>query len=495
MPPAKEVNDRLENNNMNQSAALEVGHKAIPLDQKIAFGIGMLANQMFPASLGIFMVVLIQDMGMSPLLYGLLGIIPKFLDAITDPFMGYISDHTTSKWGKRRPYVFVGAVIAGLSFAMMWQISADNSELYNFYYFLTWSCVFSLGMTIFGVPYVAMGYEMSSDFHERTRLMAIAQWIGQWAWVIAPWFWLILYDPAWFEQADEGVRALSLWVAAVCMALALVPAFFCTFTNSEINEDNFQKTQSTLKKTVIDFGQGIMVTLRNKPFQKICIATFLVFNGFQTIAGFSFFIIVHYINGGDATQAGLYPTLFGAVGALFTCFMVIPAVNFCAQKYGKKITFLLSQSVSLVGYILLWWGFSPDQPWLMFLPLPLFSFGIGGLFTIMMSMTGDVCDMDELETGKRRAGTFGAIYWLMVKIGTGLALMSAGFIMHAIGWDSTAASQTNEALFLLRLSYIIVPSVGSMLAILVMLNYDLDETKANDIRAQLDARQAANVAN
>ena len=135
------------------------------------------------------------------------------------------------------------------------------------------------------------------------------------------------------------------------------------------------------------------------------------------------------MNSGDTTQAGLYPTLFGSVGALCTCFMVIPAVNFCAQKYGKKITFLMSQGVSLVGYILLWWGFSPDQPWLMFLPLPLFSFGIGGLFTIMMSMTGDVCDMDELETGERRAGTFGAIYWLMVKIGTGLALLSAGFIM------------------------------------------------------------------
>ena len=479
---------------MDHSAALEVNHNTIPLNQKIAFGIGMLANQMFPASLGIFMVVLIQDMGMSPLLYGLLGIIPKFLDAVTDPFMGYISDHTTSRWGKRRPYVFIGAMIAGLSFAMMWQLSADNSEIYNFYYFLTWSCVFSLGMTIFGVPYVAMGYEMSSDFHERTRLMAIAQWIGQWAWVIAPWFWVILYDPTWFERTDEGVRELSLWVAAICMSLALVPALFCTFTNSEINEDNVQKPQNTLKKTVIDFGQGIMITLRNKPFQKICIATFLVFNGFQTIAGFSFFIIVHYMNGGDATQAGLYPTLFGAVGALFTCFMVIPAVNFCAQKYGKKITFLMSQCVSLAGYILLWWGFSPEQPWLMFLPLPLFSFGIGGLFTIMMSMTADICDMDELESGERRAGTFGAIYWLMVKIGTGLALMSAGLIMHAIGWDSNAASQTNDALYLLRLSYIIVPSVGSMCAILVMLNYDLDETKANEIRAQLDARQVSNVA-
>ena len=118
---------------------------SIPLSQKIAFGIGMLANQMFPAVLGIFMVVLVQGLGMSPLLWSLIFFfLPKLIDAITDPLMGYISDHTISRWGKRRPYVFIGAIISGFSFVMMWQLSAENSEMYNFYYFLFWSCVFGL---------------------------------------------------------------------------------------------------------------------------------------------------------------------------------------------------------------------------------------------------------------------------------------------------------------------------------------------------------------
>ena len=68
-----------------------------------------------------------------------------------------------------------------------------------------------------------------------------------------------------------------------------------------------------------------------------------------------------------------------------------------------------------------WWGFSPENPWMMFIPLPFFAFGIGGLFTIMMSMTADICDLDELETGERREGTFGAIYWWMVKFGAAVA--------------------------------------------------------------------------
>ena len=169
----------------------------------------MLANQMFPAALGIFMVLLVQSLGMSPILWSLIFLIPKLIDAITDPLMGYISDHTVSRWGKRRPYVFIGAIISGFSFVMMWQLSAENTEIYNFYYFLTWCSIFWIGMTIFSVPYVAMGYEMSDDYHERTRLMAVAQWIGQWAWVIAPWFWIVLYDPEWFDSATEGARTLS----------------------------------------------------------------------------------------------------------------------------------------------------------------------------------------------------------------------------------------------------------------------------------------------
>ena len=87
---------------------------SVPMGQKIAFGLGMLANQLFPALLSIFIVVLIQDLGFSPLLYGIIAFIPRFIDAITDPLMGFISDNTKSKWGKRRQYVFFGGILLSL---------------------------------------------------------------------------------------------------------------------------------------------------------------------------------------------------------------------------------------------------------------------------------------------------------------------------------------------------------------------------------------------
>ena len=209
---------------MNKKHYATAPEDRIPLSQKIAFGAGMLGNQMFPAALAIFMVVLVQGLGMDPLLWGILFFLPRLFDALTDPIMGFITDNTQSRWGRRRPYIFIGAVIAGFSYMVMWQVYPENSETYNFTYFLLTSLVFYLGLTIFATPFVAMGYEMSSDFHERTRLMGVAQWIGQWAWVIVPWFWVVIYDPDIYASATAGARSLSIWVGAFCMCLAIVPA-------------------------------------------------------------------------------------------------------------------------------------------------------------------------------------------------------------------------------------------------------------------------------
>ena len=107
----------------NHSAVVK---NKVPYGQKVAFGIGMLANQMFPAALGIFMVVLVQDLGFPGWMWGVLFFLPRVFDSITDPIMGFISDNTKSKWGRRRHYVFLGAVIMGISFVIMWQLYRVN---------------------------------------------------------------------------------------------------------------------------------------------------------------------------------------------------------------------------------------------------------------------------------------------------------------------------------------------------------------------------------
>jgi GPH family glycoside/pentoside/hexuronide:cation symporter len=461
----------------------------VPMGQKVAFGIGMLANQMFPAVMGIFMVVLVQDLGFPGWMWGVIFFLPRVFDSITDPIMGFISDNTKSKWGRRRQYVFIGSIIMGCAFVIMWQLYRDNGLSYNFTYFLGWSFVFYLGLTIFSVPYVAMGYEMSDDFHERTNLMAVAQWIGQWAWVIAPWFWVIMYDPDWFPSADIATRTLATWVGVIFMVCAMVPAIFIK-SKSTLEEDYTPMTYKTIGGSLHKIFHGFVEAFKIKPFRKMCIATFLIFNAFNTVATFTFFIIVYYLFAGDAGASGIWPTLFGSVGALMTTFLVIPIVAYLSKKLGKKNAFLVSQGISIVGYILLWFLLIPGKPYMFIFALPFFAFGIGSLFTIMMSMTADVIDLDELQSGKRREGIFGAIYWWMVKFGFAIAGLASGAILSSIGFDTDLAVQPDGAITGLRLFFSGLPIAGTLIAIFIMWDYDVSEERAVEISAILKARKA-----
>jgi GPH family glycoside/pentoside/hexuronide:cation symporter len=461
----------------------------VPFGQKVAFGSGHLANQLFPAALGVFMVVLVMSLNMNPVLAGILGALPRLLDALTDPIMGFISDNTKSKWGRRKPYILLGSVITGVAFMVMWQLNPEASQTYNFFYFLVVSIFFYIGYTIFATPLIGLGYEMTPDYNERTRLMAVSQWMGQVAWMVAPWFWVIIYEPSIFDSAPEGARELSIWVGAICMILGAMPALF----NKEMIVPDQEKMANLswkdLAKNTKEFIKGIVLTVKNKSFMKLCGATFLIFNGFQTVAQFAMFIIVYYLFNGDKVASGTWPAWFGTVSAMATAFLVIPIVTKLSEKVGKKNAFIIATLISIVGYTLKWWGFNPDNPWLMFMPIAFLSFGIGGLFTLMMSMTADVCDLDELNNGERREGMFGAVYWWMVKLGTALALLTSGVVLHLVGFDESIDQQSTEAMTNLRIADIVIPVITALLAIVIVWKYDINEGRAREIREALIARR------
>ena len=189
---------------------------------------------------------------------------------------------------------------------------------------------------------------------------------------------------------------------------------------------------------------------------------------------------------------GHWPAWFSTISAVATAFLVIPIINWMANKVGKRKAFIYATAISIVGYLLKWWGFSPTNPWLIFIPVPLMSFGIGGLFTLMMSMTADVCDLDELENGMpRKEGTFGAIYWWMVKLGQALALVLGGLVLKLVGFESNESIQTADTIINLRIADIVIPAVTAALAIWVMWKYDLDEKRAREIKIELVKRRGS----
>jgi glycoside/pentoside/hexuronide:cation symporter, GPH family len=472
------------------SAPITSPKDRVPILQKAAFGAGNLVNNLLPGALGVFSFFLLTAFGMDPFLAGLLGGLPRLFDAITDPIMGYISDNTQSRYGRRRPYIFAGAILSGVFFILLWQLDPEGTQMYNFWYFLLFSLIFIIGNTIFSAPLIGLGYEMTPDYNERTRLMGFAQTIGQVAWMIVPWFWVIIANPNLFETQAQGVHQLAVVVGVVCMVLGVLPAIFCR----ELDQANLTNRADLSFKSIMnnlrDLFRNLKLIANNKPFLRLCGATFLVFNGFQMVASFSYFIILFYMFGGDYGLTGTWPAWFSTVSAMTTAFLIIPIITWMSNHWGKRNAFVISTLISIVGYALKWWGFNPENPWMMFMPIPFMVFGIGGLFTLMMSMTADVCDLDELRNGMpRKEATFGALYWWMVKLGQGVALVLGGLVLKVVGFDQTAAMQTAETMFNLRLADILIPAGTAALAVWVMWGYDVTEERANEIRNELVRRR------
>lgn len=468
----------------------------VPFVSKVVYGLGGFVNNLLAAAIGGMVIVLNLGLGMNPALVGLLGAIPRLTDAITDPLMGYISDHTRSRWGRRRPYIFIGAILSAVVFALLWQLPAGKSEVYYFSVFLAGSMVFFLAYTIFATPWVALGYELTPDYNERTRVMGVQNFISQLAYLLSPWF-------LWFMQGDsftdllDGAATLAYLVAGATVVIGILPAIFLRERYQDVAErensahprERRPSIIQTMTSNLKTFITGFVTTLKFGPFLKLCAATFLVFNGFMLISSFQFYVIIYYVFGGNQELGAEYAGWSGTVSAVST-FIVIVLITWLATKIGKRKAFFVSTGVAMIGYGLKWFCYNPDVPLLLLLPAPLMAFGLGGLFTLMGSMMGDVCDMDELETGERREGMYGSIFWWVVKLGMAMALALGGVLLNVTGFDvALAGNQHEETIFLMRLFDMGIPFLSSGLAIWIIYRYPITEERALEIRATLEQRR------
>ncbi len=470
----------------------------IPFLKMGAYGAGGLANNLLAAGSGGMMIALNLGYGMNPALVGLLGALPRLTDAITDPVMGHISDHTRSRWGRRRPYIFWGAIVAPVILALLWQLPEGRSETFYFNYFLIGSFVFYLAYTVFATPWVALGYELTPDYNERTRLMGVQNFIAQGAWLLAPWFLWFMELPR-FGDMRGGAAALAIVLALACAGLGVLPAIFLRERHAlDGLADPTEKRRAATRQAVAvavnavtDFIVGFAKTLGSVDFLKLCGATFLVFNGFQLIAAFQAYVIIFYVFAGDQDAAAIWIGYVGMLGAAAT-FGVIALATLLGTWIGKRRAFFVCIGISTAGYGLKWFCYDPANPWLLLLPAPLMAFGLGSLFTLMGSMIADVCDQDELRTGERREGMYGSIFWWVVKLGMAAALAAGGFLLNATGFDvDLGGAQSERTLFLMRVFDVAMPFSTSLLAMLLIASYSITESKAREIRATLEARRGA----
>jgi GPH family glycoside/pentoside/hexuronide:cation symporter len=411
----------------------------IPWSQLIAYGMGGIIPIALFNIAGQLMVLLGNiSLGLSAFWLGTIMIIPRLWDAVSDPVMGHVSDNTRSRWGRRRPFILVGGIAVAVSFVAMWWVPRGESvsalfasdAAYNWFQLgsiLAGLLVFFTACTIFEIPHGALGMEMSSDYHERTRLFSAKSFMGNLFAMGTPWL-LYLAGRDMFKgpggDLADGMRYVALFVAA-----ALIPMSWWWFL--ALKEPGFAFAKKQQKSA---FWVDMRTTLSNKTFLNLVLTIFTLAMGFNFVSLFGYYISIFYLFGGDTVAAGTLLGINGTVWAITGLVAVFP-LNWLSRRLGKNKTLVIAILFMCVAQLSKIICYDPEHPYLVLIPTVLLSAGMLMFFTLGASMVGDVCDEDELQTGTRSEGSYYSVYWWFIKMGTAFASFVTGVLLVLTHFD------------------------------------------------------------
>jgi len=456
----------------------------VPFWQKLAIGFGEAASIGRQGIDHLAMPIYNITLGVSPALVGsVLGLV-RFVDAISDPLAGWLSDNSSSRWGRRKPFMFCAAIICGLIFPLFWFVPEGWSEMAYVAYLFTALMIYFASYSFFDIPLIALAFEATPDYHERTKVQAYKSVFVHSMGIISAWLFFVTQLDT-FDGTMQGARIAGLAVGATIIVVGLIP----TLTVREGFRSVAQQEVRSREKR-LSFLKYVGLTLSNRPFLMICVIQ--VTMGLGGAAGaFSIYIMIYHVYGGD-TAAGsvLYGTWF-TVYQIATV-VSIPLVAWTATKLGKITTIQLFLCLNLIGAVLNWFVYTPVLPFLAVATAVVLGPSQTAFYTLIRSIIADICDHDELRNGLRREGSFGAMYsWIGKFVGSFTTALSGGFLVW-VGFDALQGGDQNPStIFSMRLAFSCLPFTAAATALVVLAFFPLTQAKCRNIRLELEERRSS----
>lgn len=387
-----------------------------------------------------------EIVGLNSSLAGIALSISVIWDAISDPLMGRISDHTHSKWGRRRPYILFGGVLLSLAVLLLFSPPHLTTQIGKFSYLLSVYLLVNTAMTIISVPHIALGGELSFERNERTSVFGWRLFfsnIGMLVGMIVP---AAILQSLGDESSKENI-ILSRTTAGEIVSLVILATSIVTFLVTKGKD----RTEKKLEQK-IPFFKAFISVLKNKMFL-ILLFAFIIATIGRT---FNSAIALYYYE----FRLGLKESLV-VINILLPFFLVLLlSIGFwvwISKKIGKKIPAFLGVFclgvLTVIAYPLFPYG--ELRP-------PLIVAFIGGIcagsILIMDSILTDVVDYDEFKTGEKREGLYFGIWKMGVKFSQAFGIAITGFLLDMIGFQNGAQTQSQEVGF--RLAMIFGPGVG-----------------------------------
>jgi len=396
---------------------------------------------------------------------GILLMAVRIFDGVTDPIIGFLSDRTPGPFGRRKPYIGIGALGLALSILFLFRpIDLSGSSLT--FYFGFWLFTLFFFWTLITIPYEALGPELTTDYHERTSLFAFRDGfliLGTLLAAACP----VLIDAVLEALGEVSYEKLRFSIMAFVFApMIVVFSFYCIYrikeTFSHHNKD--------------DPGSGFGAVLQNRPFL-ILITAFTISAFGSNLPATLILYYVEYVL--KSSNAEGFLLIYFLTGILFLPFWILTS-----RKMGKKRAWIISMGINTGSFLCVFF-LGPGDTFIYGVLVLLSGTGFGAGLVLPSSIQADVIDYDQLLTGQRREGRYIGLWSIAKKLSAALGIGIGLLLLGNTGYSPNMA-QDESTVMMLRVLYALVPCLCNILAIVIICFYPITEKKHASIRREIE---------
>lgn len=430
----------------------------------LSWGIGTLgASLLLNGFSFVVLFYLTTELHIEAVVAGALLFWAKIWDVFANPLMGWISDRTDTRWGRRRPFLLAGAVVASLSFAALYGTPQTLSPAATLAYAACALVLVGTGYTIFNVPYMAMPAEMISSYHERSLMISYRVFFIGIGTFIGGGAARKIVEVA--GGGPEGYATFGLTIGLgifICMALCFLGTRQAPFTRRE-----------TATAGSMSIGEQWRQGLANRPFTLLLGIKFTQLLGLASATATVLFVLRFVMQKPDPGNWMLMYVGASSVMQIVT----IPLWLAAARRFEKRATYMLATAVFSAA-TLTWLLVTPAEPAVFFLlRAGVMGFAAAGLLLMGQSMLPDTIEYDYRRTGLRREGVFSGLYSFVEKAAFAFAPAILGFTLAHFGFASKAPTQSPEAIRGILIAAGVLPAVYFALSLPLLMRYELTEAR------------------
>ena len=458
----------------------------LALRTKIGYGVCDLGGNLF-FTVGSFIVMkyLTDVVGLSPWLSGLALSVGRVFDAFSDPIVGSLSDRTSTRFGRRRPYMFAGAILLFATMAFFFRNPRLESQAALFAWAaISYTLLAAVAYTLVNIPYSSLTPELTQDYNERTSLNAyrfafaiVGTLLGAGAALplISAVSGAAIVDNKWVGDPSAGYQALGVAFGAAMAITALITVFSVKETTAHIARP---------KAGFMNIVRDYLATFTNKPFLLILLPWTLNITGVTVLSTMLQYYFTNVLNQpGKVTMAMLL--------LLVVAIAFIPIWTAIAKRIGKKWSYIIGMLGVAAGVLLIFLVGPSASIGTLYALVAFCGIGFSTGYALPWSIIPDAIDYDFLKTGENREGLYYGIWTFSSKLGQAISALIIGALLSLTRYDGTIALQNPDAQLVIRLLFGPIAAVFYVASAIVLAFYPITAQKHAEIRRQIAEREAA----